>query len=373
MKLSTIHTINSTMNQSFGRAMSFVVSTLLLGAFVIFAQSKRQQTLVVRGGSTTTSTSISNSSTTSSTSNTSATISNHTQTTKHGNSMCLNKNEFKRNIDHHEQIFVVMPPKAGGSSLTIFAKSCYGEAAVYQDELHTPNLRKKWLTQSYDDTPNLHIGHVLTENGMKYLLKGAPKDSLIVYIHREESSRLASAIKQVMEVFCRGAPGRDAVRKFEFVQRNETDHTCTIAENDLVEKVILPKVFEIFNSVYDIWSCDTFHTLNDNRPNLVTMNMNQIDALQTILAEKFCPHMANKPLHSNIASQKVFKNFVQLSSNSTRIVSLNEWISKKKNMIEYSLDFKDNIGCQKNVRDMEDELFETCSNDGFLKFSTGRS
>ena len=111
------------MNQSFGRAMSFVVSTLLLGAFVIFAQSKRQ-TLVLRFG--TTSTSSSTTTTTSSSTllevpvrdaigsqNTSATISNHTQT-KHGNSMCLNKNDFKRNIEDHEQIFIVMPPKAGG-------------------------------------------------------------------------------------------------------------------------------------------------------------------------------------------------------------------------------------------------------------------
>ena len=166
--------------------------------------------------------------------------------------MCLNKNEFKRNIDDHEQIFIVMPPKAGGSSMIDFARSCYGKAAIYQGELKVPTLREQWLTQSYD-IPKLHVGHVTTENGMKSLLKGASKDSLIVYIHREETSRLASGIKQVMQVFCDGGvPDRDAARKFEFVQRNETDHTCTIAENDLVEKVIKPKLFEISGGVHDI-------------------------------------------------------------------------------------------------------------------------
>ena len=38
-------------------------------------------------------------------------------------------------------------------------------------------------------------------------------------------------------------------------------------------------------------------------------------------------------------------------------------------MIEYTLGIKENIGCQKNVRDMEDELFKTCSEHGFIKFS----
>ena len=52
------------------------------------------------------------------------------------------------------------------------------------------------------------------------------------------------------------------------------------------------------------------------------------------------------------------KNFVQLSSNSTRVVSLDEWVLKKKHMIEYTVGLKENIGCQQNVRDMEDELFE---------------
>lgn len=153
------------------------------------------------------------------------------------------------------------------------------------------------------------------------------------------------------------------------MQRNETDHTCTIEENDLVQKVIQPKPFEIRASVHDIWSCNTFHTLNDNRPNLVIMNMNQIDTLQKMLAEKFCPQIANDPVHSNMAAQKEINNFVQLSSNSSKIVSLDEWLLKKKNMIEYTLGFKENIGCQKNVRDMEDELFETCSEHGFMKFS----
>ena len=282
--------------------------------------------------------------------------------------MCLNENEFKRNIDHHEQIFIVMPPKAGGSSLIGFARMCCGDAAVFQNQLHVPTLRKQWLTEFYD-TPNLHIGHILGE-GMKSLLKGVSKDSLIVYIHREETSRVASAVKHVMSVFCTGDiyfPARKA--PFSFVQRNETDHTCTIEENDLVDKVIQRKVWEIKNSVHDIWSCDTFNTLNDNRPNLIVMNMNQIDTLQKMLAERFFPQMANKPaLHRNVGTEKKTKNFVQLSSNSTRIVSLDEWVLKKKNMIEYTLGLKEDIGCQNNVRDMEDKLFETCSDDGFLNF-----
>ena len=100
------------------------------------------------------------------------------------------------------------------------------------------------------------------------------------------------------------------------------------------------------------------------------MNMNEIDSLQKMLAEKFCPaQLVNNPVHHNVATEKKIQNFVQLSSNSTRIVALDQWVLKKKSMIEYTVDFKENIGCQKNVRDMEDELFETCSDDGFMKLS----
>lgn len=205
---------------------------------------------------------------------------------------------------------------------------------------------------------------------MELLLKGVSKDSLIVYIHREETSRLASSIKQVMGVFCSGYAAREAKQNFEFVQRNTTDHTCTIEENDLVEKVIQPKLFEISGGVHDIWSCETFHTLNGNHPNLITMDMNQIDALQKMLAKKFCPQMAIKPIHQNVATEKAMKNFVRLSSNNTRVVSLDEWVLKKKNMIEYTLGLKENIGCQKYVREMEDELFKSCSDEGFIKFSS---
>ncbi|GFH61660.1 predicted protein [Chaetoceros tenuissimus] len=317
------------MDQSFGRAAAFFVITFLLGVFVIYAQSKGQ---TLRGTTTFVGTTTSTSS-----------MNNLTLTRHDDNSMCLNKNEFKRNVDDHEHIFIVMPPKAGGSSLIDFARSCYGNTADFQLEFQVPTLREQWLTQSYD-IPKLHIGHVLNGNAMRSLLKGASKDSLIVYIHRDETSRLASGIKQVMQVFC--------------------------DEDDLVKKVIKPKLFEISGGVHNIWTCDMFHALNENRPNLVTMNMNEIDSLQKMLAEQFCPALlARKPVHHNVATEKKVQNFVQLSSNSTRIVALDEWVLKKKSMIEYTLGFKENIGCQKNVRDFEQKLFETCSDDGFMKLS----
>ena len=85
-------------------------------------------------------------------------------------------------------------------------------------------------------------------------------------------------------------------------------------------RTTIAKLFEIGASVHDSWPCNTFHTLNENRPNLVTMNMNQIDTLQKMLAEKFCPQIANEPVHSNMAAEKEINNFVQLSSNSSKIV-----------------------------------------------------
>ena len=281
------------------------------------------------------------------------------------NSKCLNKTEFEGNIDNYDQVYVIMPAKAGGRSLKTFAEDCSGNAAYFQDQFNSFPQRKQWLSQSYD-VPKVLIGHSYNGDAMKSLLKGASEDSLIVYIHREETSRLASAIKHVMWAFCDGSFGR--VAPFEFVERNEIDKTCTVAENDLIDKVIQPKVHEIGMGVHEIWSCDTFHTLNNYRPNLVTMNMNQIDTLQTMLAKKFCPQMMDQKQHIG-SDQQNFKTFVQLSSNSTRIVALEEWVLKKQNMLEYTLGFNQNIGCQKNVRDLEDELYETCRDDGFVKLS----
>ena len=49
-----------------------------------------------------------------------------------------------------------------------------------------------------------------------------------------------------------------------------------------------------------------------------------------------------------MAAQKEINNFFQISSNSSKIVSLDEWLLKKKNMIEFTLGIKENIGFQKN-------------------------
>lgn len=157
--------------------------------------------------------------------------------TKHEDVMCFKENEVKTNIDEKDQIFIVMPQKAGGTAMREFARKCYGGANYQNGISPTPEDGKKFLTQSYD-TPNLLIGHIWTGKRMESLLKGASKESLIVYIHREETSRLVAAIKQVMKRFC-GGRSHETSQKFEFLQRNDTDHnTCTIEENGLVDKVI---------------------------------------------------------------------------------------------------------------------------------------
>lgn len=101
-----------------------LVTTFLLCVFVFYAQT-REQTL--RGGIHV------------------ATIKKTTNTlnknlTQETNKQCLNENELQRNIDHYEQIYIVMPPKAGGSSMTAFARMCSGEAAVFQGEFNHPTL-----------------------------------------------------------------------------------------------------------------------------------------------------------------------------------------------------------------------------------------
>lgn len=143
----------------------------------------------------------------------------HTTSTtqsKRENSMCLKDHELKANIDNYGQIFVVMPPKAGGTSMNGFARRCLGNTALFQNEIRSrssTNLREKWLPQSYDN-PNLLVGHIFSGESMESLLKGVSKDTLIVYIHREETSRLASAIKQVMGVQCEGQASPFSCRQF---------------------------------------------------------------------------------------------------------------------------------------------------------------
>lgn len=66
------------------------------------------------------------------------------------------------------KIFIVTPPKAGGTSMNGFARSCLGNAALFQQQLRLTNLRGELLTRSYD-SPNLLVGHIFNEESMESL------------------------------------------------------------------------------------------------------------------------------------------------------------------------------------------------------------
>lgn len=68
-----------------------------------------------------------------------------------------------------------------------------------------------------------------------------PTTTCFYWIHREETSRLVSAIKQVVKVDCRKPNGTRFKNDKYPVSIERTQQACTFSEDDLIHKIIEKK------------------------------------------------------------------------------------------------------------------------------------
>eukprot|EP00581_Thalassiosira_minuscula_P028918 CAMPEP_0183758152 /NCGR_PEP_ID=MMETSP0739-20130205/6224_1 /TAXON_ID=385413 /ORGANISM="Thalassiosira miniscula, Strain CCMP1093" /LENGTH=352 /DNA_ID=CAMNT_0025995705 /DNA_START=64 /DNA_END=1122 /DNA_ORIENTATION=- len=284
---------------------------------------------------------------------------------------CLSLDSSLRQlINSTDQVFLLAPPKAAGTTMNWFASECTN--GVHPGHvLQKPDELEALLTNSYE-LPKVVSSHVLKYHQVVHLIKHVPRNTLMIYVHRPETSRVTSAINWVVigracrcatKGVCGGANGQDPMPvEFEKIEGDD----CYVKEDKLVD-LIKSRKNEINDGASKLLTCETFEAIEDYAPNMVFMDYKQANNLQHLLAEKYCPQMS-ETVEANVASKKQNQVFVitkeAVNKKGDHTVNLEEWTKTKTNYLEMSLQLNERATCVAKGRAMEDKLY-SCK-DNFL-------
>lgn len=258
-----------------------------------------------------------------------------------------------------------MPAKAAGTSMKDFSKACNGPSYSELMDNFISDLRFDLadIISNFYHMPHVIASHLYHVDNLVYLLKNVGRNTLILYVHRDETKRLSSAINEVVTNWCRGGNGHvevEAPRNF-FYKRKQ--NKCYVEEKKLINVAIKKKEHEIGLGASELLQCEVFEAIKANAPNMVFLDYKYGNNLQKLLAEKYCPNLVDVPVESNVASAKEFEALVKIT-NSEETVPLNEWLKVKESTLEWALGLHHEATCRAKTRIMEDVLF-SCEN-GFL-------
>lgn len=211
--------------------------------------------------------------------------------------------------------------------------------------------------------PTIVSSHLYMEDQtLLNLIKQTTRDSLIIFLHREETDRVISSIKMIVEDWlCGGRAQRkpNSATKLNALELDfETDgNTCTMAEKHLIDPLIKDRMMEISNGVGKVLTCDVYDAIEEHAPNLVFMDFKQINRLQVALAKHHCPGLLPKlPIHTNVSSEKEKMDINIKLQNEDRNVPFSEWLEAKGSLIEFSLSLRSGAQCQAKTRVMETDM-----------------
>jgi hypothetical protein len=215
--------------------------------------------------------------------------------------------------------------------------------------------------------PSIFRGFLPSDKQFIDLLNGSTRETLILHFHREELSRIRSAIQHVLvSSICGGNSFGIALKtKYEFDVELMDQNRCIIDEEHLVS-IIKGREHEIGSNRF--MTCNFFDGIAQNNPsNLVFVHYKQAGKLQHVLAKHHCPHiLKDLPITANVAADKVIQPFIRLKY-SSREVTFKEWFDNKKNVILWAYDIKSYMDCQSKIKDMEDQLF-SCPDEAVTLF-----
>jgi hypothetical protein len=166
-------------------------------------------------------------------------------------------------ISSAEQIIILMPAKAAGTSFKAFASKCAtktfnGNFLNFKDRNDFDSV----LTASYD-VPAVLASHMYQAENLIYFIKNAPRNTLLIYSHRDETTRLLSAIDHVVTSWCQGIRSPPE----GFFEREQDDNAglkeCFVSEKSLINLGINRKVMEIGIGATCLLTCETYKAIRD--------------------------------------------------------------------------------------------------------------
>ena len=274
-------------------------------------------------------------------------------------SHCLTfEDDMNRRVADASNVIVVMPAKAGGSTMRRFINHCYPGIEYNERPFHTnTGLHKlQSFISSSLHLPKLIHTHIAFDSILIRLIKTVPDDFLIIFVYREESDRKVSALKQVLDDRLCGR--KDPHKTLQpTIKRNET-HCVYEDEEEILKSAVGEGIFEIGRNINGILSCDTHDAIEDTNPNLMMMSVSQINQLQPILAKYHCPEILPKlPINWNIASDKKEWVYVRTRENGAE-VKLEEWAKSKKQFLDWAYNTDEEIQkfCRAKTRKLQNEM-----------------
>jgi len=285
-------------------------------------------------------------------------------------------------VQDAKRTIVLSPFKVGGISLHQFMAQCnnynnYDKKQLKQQPQPYAMIHRSWerenitdetyqLFSSYDheadikELPNFLSDHVRSDKHFIDIIKTSPLDTLFIFLYRDDEERFISAVKHVIENRVCGdwevhndLTESIKARRIKTIGKDNIEEEKCIFEADSFIRTLSQKkrCYEIcYGSNRDILTCELYDAIREHGPNLIFMNMNNIDTLQSLVAKKHCPNMLDKlPIHANSAAGEgegttsVNNIFTERSSSDSNIhddnnlIPFREWLDSKKNWLQVGI------------------------------------
>jgi len=265
---------------------------------------------------------------------------------------CKSSDDMRQLINSTDNVIVIMPAKAAGSSLKHFADGCYDGEYKFKNIQKLigddgPSGIESVLSNSWN-APKVFASHFWAPVKLTRLVRSTSLRTLIIYSHREENSRFKSAAFHVLSQWCKNG-GHSSMSQVE------TDK-CSINEESLI-KILKARPEEMQMGTNELLTCETYNAIEEYAPNMIFMDFKSANNIQSLIAEKYCPHMANH--HIAKGDDKISV----VIKNGT-LVSLSTWLDQKSSYLDWSLELNKRANCLVKTRHMEENL-NTCEG-GFL-------
>jgi len=260
---------------------------------------------------------------------------------------------LRRVIASTHQVLAVGPAKAAGSSMYSFSSECNNGTPYTYDEMGKFLRRASGedsLTKYYE-MPSVVSSHVHSSQTLVDIIKDAPRDTLLLYSHRQETSRLQSAVKQVLTRDCGSAKdsGDDALKR--------EGNSCYVNEEHLLEIIKSGKA-EIGQSTNNLLTCEVYEAIEDYAPTMAFIDYQKANEVQELISEKYCPSKSGNPVVKNVADEKQFQVHVRSNAATSADVTLDQWLATKSSTLEFALRLNNkDATCVSKTRIMENQLY----------------
>ena len=258
------------------------------------------------------------------------------------------------------RLHVMSPAKGGGSSLRAFVSACNDHD--FEDSFYRSSGAGDWKSFLTDffEPPAITAGHMGVKN-FDQVVRKLPSSNLAIYSHREEITRLKSALIYVAQqrLISPRLGWNKGFLSFSTDFQKKHDFAITIVNETYVEieaKGLMALLKEnIYERGYDesrMLTCDLYESIQESKPDLIFMSYTQIDEFQKMIQEKYCPSYMEDPVHKNYG-----KEYAHVVSPDGSVYLINDWIDARINILEWASNLRHPDGaCRGETRIMEEAL-----------------